>query len=174
MPDNITFKERQKIRHLWIWLAIISLAVTSLVFFYNVFVYNYIYFDHRSDYLYLLIPLIPFLIIILLLIARLDTDIDQSGIYYQFFPFHLKKRKIEWTAIERAYVRQYQPIKEYGGYGIRGLTKKNRAYNVSGKFGLQILFKNGNRLLIGTQKSIEMEEVIYILHEKTYMKNHRK
>lgn len=165
------FKERQKIRHLWLWLGMICMAGISLVFFYNVYFYDYIFIDKPSDYVYIIVPFIPFLIIILLQIARLDTQIDQTGIYYQFFPFHLKKRKIEWNSIERAYVRQYRPIKEFGGYGIRGFTKKNRAYNVSGKFGLQIILKNGNRLLIGTQKSIELEEVIYDLHEKTYLQN---
>ena len=172
MPETITFKESQKIRHLWIWLIIIGLAVASA--FYVIDVYSNGYTETISDYIFnIVLPAFPFLIIIFLLIIRLDTEVKQSGIYYRFYPFHLKMRKIEWNEIERAYVRQYQPIKEYGGYGIRGLSKKNRAYNISGKFGLQILFKNQNRLLIGTQKSIELEEVIYELHEKTFMQNNR-
>jgi len=172
MLESLSFKESQKIRHVWIWLALGALSIASLLFFYDIYFYSFT--ETTSDYIInIFLPSIPFLIIILLLIIRLETEVNQSGIYYQYFPFHLKKRKIEWSEIERAYVRQYRPIKEYGGYGIRGITKKNRAYSVSGKFGLQILFKNKNRLLIGTQKSIELEEVIYELHEKTYLQSHK-
>ena len=172
MSEIINFKESQKIRHFWIWLALIVLSAASLFFFYNIYYYSFT--ETTSDYVFnIFLPSLPFLIIILLLIIRLDTEVSQSGIYYQYFPFQLKRRKIEWSEIERAYVRQYHPIEEYGGYGIRGITKKNRAYFISGKFGLQILFKNRNRLLIGTQKSIELEEEIYELHEKTYLQNHK-
>jgi hypothetical protein len=36
-----------------------------------------------------------------------------------------------------------------------GLSAKGKAYNVSGNQGIQLVFKDGNSLLIGTQKPNE-------------------
>ena len=54
---------------------------------------------------------------------------------------------------------------QYGGWGIRGF-KSNRAYNVSGKIGLQLEFKNGDKLLVGTQNGQEMNDVLVHLFKK--------
>ena len=75
------------------------------------------------------------------------------------FPLHLKFRKYLWTEIETAEVRKYKPLLEYGGYGIRGFGK-NRALNISGNTGFQLVFKDGRKLLIGTQKGHEMIEML--------------
>jgi hypothetical protein len=53
----------------------------------------------------------------------------------------------------KCYVRKYNAIAEYGGWGWRlGLFGKGTAYNISGNEGLQLEFINGKKLLIGTQK----------------------
>ncbi|MBX2959059.1 MAG: hypothetical protein KF732_03800 [Flavobacteriales bacterium] len=59
------------------------------------------------------------------------------------------------------YVRQYSPLTEYGGWGIRlGLFGKGTAYNVSGNKGLQLEFTNNKKLLIGTNKPNELTETL--------------
>lgn len=60
---------------------------------------------------------------------------------------------------KRFFVREYKPILEYGGYGIR-YSFSGKAYNVRGKMGLQLKFKDGGKLLIGTQKMEEMEDIL--------------
>ena len=37
-------------------------------------------------------------------------------------------------------------------FGIKKIAKQNSAINVKGNIGLQLVFKNGNKLLIGTQR----------------------
>ena len=50
---------------------------------------------------------------------------------------------------------------EYGGWGVRySLTGKGRAFNVSGNIGLQLEFINGEKVLIGTQVSDKMRDVL--------------
>ena len=44
-----------------------------------------------------------------------------------------------------------------GGYGIRLWTKYGTVYNTSGKIGLAITLNNGDKFLIGTQKSDELK-----------------
>jgi len=98
-------------------------------------------------------------IFLLLLKARLNTTLGMSGIEFRFIPFHRRVHLISWTEVAKAYVRTYRPIVEFGGWGIRfGL--KGRAYNVSGKQGLQLVMKNGKKILFGTQKPNEIRSAL--------------
>jgi TATA-box binding protein (TBP) (component of TFIID and TFIIIB) len=48
---------------------------------------------------------------------------------------------------------------EYGGWGIK-YGRKGKAYNVSGNRGVQLVFKDGKQLLIGSQRAEELAEAI--------------
>ena len=95
---------------------------------------------------------------------KLITRIDEVGIHYRFFPFHFKTKQITWQEIEKAYVRIYDPIGDYGGWGLKGgfLWNKSKgiAINVSGDIGIQLELKTGKKILIGTQKKQEATSVI--------------
>lgn len=95
---------------------------------------------------------------------KLITRIDEVGIHYRFFPFHFKTKRITWPEIEKAYVRIYDPIGDYGGWGLKGgfLWNKSKgiAINVSGDIGIQLELKTGKKILIGTQKKQEATSVI--------------
>ncbi len=106
--------------------------------------------------------------IILILVAlfifklNLKTRIDEKGIHFQFYPIHFSYKLIAWNEISSCYVRQYNAIFEYGGWGFKnGFRKKiGRAYNTHGDIGLQIELKNGKKILIGTQKKSKIQRVI--------------
>lgn len=85
---------------------------------------------------------------------KLITRIDEQGVHYRFKPFHFKVQTIPWEDIDQIHVRKYSPILEYGGWGIR-FGRNGRAYNIRGNTGIQIVRKNGKRLLIGTQRPDE-------------------
>jgi hypothetical protein len=104
-------------------------------------------------------PLIIVLVVDWLLIkAKLYTEISSESIRYRFYPFIQRDKIIYWEEIEKAYVRKYKPIWEFGGWGIRlGFRGKGRAFNMKGNYGLQLEFKNGKNLLIGTQKPEEIK-----------------
>ncbi len=100
----------------------------------------------------------------LILLFKLTTRIDEKGIHYKFFPFHLKFKTVFWNDIENAYVRTYNAISEYGGWGIRGGTlwykAKGKAINISGNIGIQLELKDGKKLLIGTNKKEQAQDVL--------------
>lgn len=97
-------------------------------------------------------------IFLLFLYSKLYTEISSKWIAVRFFP--LQKLKVyTWDDLEKVYVRQYKPILEYGGWGLRGMGS-NRALNVSGNWGMQLVFKNGKKLLIGTKNPAEIENVL--------------
>jgi len=91
--------------------------------------------------------------------SKLETIIKADGVYVKFFPFHFSLKRYNWQMLQQVYVRKYYPLSEYGGWGLRwGIAGK--AYNISGKWGIQLITKNGKRLLIGTQRAEEARKVL--------------
>jgi hypothetical protein len=99
------------------------------------------------------------IIIIIFSFIKLKTIINSEGIMIQFFPFLLKSKFIPWSEVEQIYVKDYNPIYDYGGWGYR-IGKRGKAYNTKGSNGLQLILKNGSRLLIGTQKKFELINIV--------------
>lgn len=142
MKNGILFTEKQRFTQWWFWLII--LLVVAFAFYYEE--------STLERVVALIIPLFLF-------ILNLETEISQEGISVRFFPFHLKKKFFAWDEIAKAEVREYSPLLEYGGWGIRR-GRSGIAYNVKGKMGLQLVLKNGKKILIGTQKAEELKQIL--------------
>ena len=112
--------------------------------------------DNISRFTLIISSIILVGITFLLFRIKLVTRIREDGIYYRFFPFHLKEKSILKEDIKSFEVRKYKPIAEYGGWGVRKSIRRGSAYNVSGNMGLQLYLKSGRKLLIGTQKAGEI------------------
>ncbi len=91
-------------------------------------------------------------IIWLFLKMSLQVEIREGGLHYKFPPLLVKWKIIAKEEIESFIVRTYRPVSEFGGWGIKGSSRK-KAYNVSGNIGLELVLKNGRKVLFGTQKS---------------------
>lgn len=162
MVSNMIFIEKQKFRQWWVMLvllglnAIIVIAIFSQLIFEKPFGQN-----PMSNFGLILTAFFVLLFSAFIFIIRLETRIGAEGIHVCFFPFHLKFKKFSWDEISQCYVREYAPIGEFGGWGLRfGLFGQGNAWNVAGNKGLQIEFKNGKKLLIGTQKPELMAEAL--------------
>jgi hypothetical protein len=104
---------------------------------------------------------VPIAIAVLFMYIRFETEVRSDGLYVRYYPFHIHFKKIPPDDLSECYARQYRPIREFGGWGIRyGLFGKGKAYNVTGNMGVQLIFKDGKRLLIGSQKSDKLGEAI--------------
>lgn len=154
------FVEVQKFRQKWLWGVLIGICILLGVLKY------YVPSElNQQDNWVVLLPLI--LILILFFTIRMTTKINKEGIYVKFTPFHLSARFYRWDEIEKCYIREYHPIREYGGWGIRrNFSGDNKAFNVSGNKGLQLEFKNGNKLLIGTNNMDKLSKVLVDLNVK--------
>ncbi len=82
---------------------------------------------------------------------KLYTRMDAMGVHFRMRPFHFKEQTIAWEDIDQIHVRKYSPILEYGGWGMR-YGRNGKAFNVRGNYGIQIVKKNGKKVLIGTQR----------------------
>ena len=155
--NKILFQETQRFTQWWLWLL---LVVVSISIFRPIS--EAISNNQQLDSGQWVGVIILVIVILFILINRLETRIDEKGIYVKFFPAVPKFKFYPWEEISTTVVRKYSPLMEYGGWGLR-LGRNGKAYNVKGNKGLQIKFKDGNALLIGTQKSEELERVLYNL-----------
>lgn len=154
------FYEKQRFTQWWIWLLLTVLTVFSYYTCIQEVVYgNVIGSTGPSGNGAYIPPTIMSIITLLFVLFKLETKIDSEGIHVRFFPFHGKWRSYPWSHIKEATVREYRPLLEYGGWGLRGLGS-NRALNVSGKIGIQLTFQNGDKLLIGTQNGAMVQPII--------------
>ena len=155
------FTEKQKFNQWWIWL-IVALATVVCTWGLIQQVIFKIPFGTKpaSDELLIAVCMVPLVLIIMFQGLCLETKINEDGVYYRFKFFHGKPRQIKWEEIQKIYVREYKPVKEYGGWGIRGSFKNGKAFNVSGNIGIQLELTSGKKLLLGTQKQSEVETVL--------------
>ena len=159
-PVLPTYCETQRFRQLWIWtLVILPTVVTMLSLGWA------IYNTPSNNSILILITLIVGIslssIIYLIYIACLDTKVTVDGVHIKFRPFHRKWIQFPFETIQDAESCKYNPIRDYGGWGIRYGTKR-KAYNVSGNVGVLIRFYNGKFILIGSQNHLELSSTINI------------
>lgn len=67
--------------------------------------------------------------------------------------------RIPLKNVVRAFVRTYDPLREYGGWGIR-YGVGGRAFNMRGSEGVQLVLRSGQRVLIGSQRARELADAV--------------
>lgn len=151
-----SFTESQRFNQWWLWAIVIIVAIAP----------SYIAFSQwykgMLDWHYPVIGVfITLLIVIGFRLVCLMTTVNEKGISYHFFPFHLLPTRIGWDEIAKVYIREYTPD-EYGGRGVRYMIKRKSggACTVGGNMGLQIILKNGKKMLLGTRHPDEMSRTL--------------
>ena len=158
------FTEEQRFRQTWLIVMMLLCGLFSI----GIIINEYLKQTNTMSLveLFVIITIIS-MAAVLIFLLKLKTRIDEKGIHYKFFPFHLKFKTVHWQDISNIYTRKYDAISEYGGWGIKGsfFWKKNKsiAINVSGDIGIQLELNTGKKLLIGTKKQNDIESII-----KTY------
>ena len=144
MIDNDKiFYEIQQFRQKWIWtILLIVLFVLFLPIISGIV----------SILLGVILILTGFCFIWLFYSMKLITEIKGDSIHPKILPF--TTQIIPFSEIIKYEIRQYRPIIEYGGWGIR-FNKSGKAYTVSGNIGIQIQMSTGKGILIGTQQPNE-------------------
>ena len=156
MNKEILFSEKQKFKQWWIWLILLGLNGICLFGVFTQIIGGQQFVDQpMSNTGLLIITALTLLLTLFFFNLHLDTIIKRDEIYVRFFPYHFKFKHYTWDTLTTSYVRQYSPLSEYGGWGLRF-----GAFNVSGNKGLQLKFTNNKKLLIGTNKPDELIEVL--------------
>lgn len=148
--DTIHFAERQKF-NAW-WVSILNVFLLLLVGY-----TCYELLAMGAGWTAYLAPMGLLLLIIGTASVTLRTQISDSEIVVGFSP--LLRKRIARQTIAAAYVRTYDPILEYGGWGWRR-GPNGTAFNTMGNRGLQLELKSGQRILVGTQQPVLLQQVM--------------
>jgi hypothetical protein len=146
------FTERQRFTQPWLWVVLalttILLLGLSVIFFWRV----------RIPAAAAALGCVTLAVIAMngfYLAAGLSVRVDADGVHVRFPPFI--RRTFRAESIAGCESETYDPIGEFGGWGIRGTPARwGWAYNVRGNRGARITFHNGYRLLIGSQRAEEL------------------
>ncbi len=87
-------------------------------------------------------------------IVRLVTEVRPGTLSIRLIPF--RGRVISTQDIRSADSREYSPMREFGGWGIRLAVDGGKAYNAYGNVGVQLVLTDGKRVLVGTQRAEEL------------------
>lgn len=159
--SKIYFQEEQHQNWLiWIILLLVNLIFTTGLI--RQVGYNEQFGDKPMSDLALILTTIAVLLfsVVLSFFTKLQTFINAEGIYVRYFPFQFRYKFIDWSVIDKVYIRKYKPLVEFGGWGIRKRGLRKTAYIMKGKIGLQLELSNGKKLLIGTQHPESLESTL--------------
>jgi len=156
--NSLIFCEKQKFSRLVRWLFILGPVVYVLIL---LSIVGKEWTQPLQTIVAVVGLTITILATVLLWISKLETQVRSDGLYVRFFPFHINFKKFAFEYISEYYAREYSPILEYGGWGIRfGMFGAGKAYNARGNKGVQLVLKNSKKLLIGSQKPQELVAAI--------------
>ena len=144
---NLVFYEEQKFTQLWLWITILAI--------FGFLLYSSRIWREEFVFAAAVPTLVYGFIIWLLAAARMVTEVRPDGVTVSARPFRRLRRTIPFDQITSCEARDYRPIREYGGWGIR-IGRGGKAYNMSGSRGVQLVLTSGERVLIGSQKADEL------------------
>lgn len=161
----IRFKEEQQFRQRWLWALLvppmlIAPAAVGYSLFQQAFAGKRVEESTAALVMtFVGVLLLNLLILALMWFAKLTITVAHDGVHIRFRPFHRADRTIAFDEISDVKMRNYAPVMEYGGWGIKG-SSENRAYNVMGNQGVQLVLADSRRVLLGSQRPAELENAI--------------
>lgn len=103
-------------------------------------------------------PVVVVLVASLISLSHLDVEVTENGVSIAFR--HLwPTRRILFRDIVAVEVRRYNPLLEYGGWGVR-LGPKGWGYMTTGNEGVQLRLQKGLPVLIGSSRPQELAAAI--------------
>ena len=176
MKEELVYHECQRFRQ-W-WFIVLMVCVDSLFIFGCIFQIGFgksFGNNPLSDLMLSMITVFMLLLSASFFFIRLDTVVNEDGVYERFFPFQLRFKFTHWDHISDASVRKINLISDMGlvrfkvlnigNAGIRyGIGKKS--YTIAGNKALKLTLINNKKIYIGTQRPDELSEFLEKLDAK--------
>jgi hypothetical protein len=138
---TINFYEQQQFRQKWTYLIYVLLIALLGLFVYadmEQIILGKSFGDKpASNFVLILLPLLMLVTLLLFYLTKLETRVDEEGIFYKWTPFNKKYKKISWSDINKIEIIKYSFV----GYGWR-LTQYGTVFNVKRQNGAADNFKN--------------------------------
>ncbi|MBN3036258.1 MAG: hypothetical protein JW861_11790 [Bacteroidales bacterium] len=85
--------------------------------------------------------------------SRLIVSVRSDGIWFRYPPIISKEKHLPRDTIASYEIRKYHAQREYGGRGIKQRRfRYGKAYTIAGNIGLQLILKDGKKILFGTRR----------------------
>ena len=159
--QDVGFHEVQWMRRVWwVMLLIAGVTVMAWVSFVQQIVLGQPFGSNPGpDWsVWLLWLLIGIGFPVFFCIMRLTVEVRADHVYIRYFP--MMRRSIPLAEIEGVEARRFNPIGEYGGWGIKGWYLGKTSYTVGGFHGAELTLKGGRRVMIGSRRSEDLAAAI--------------
>ncbi len=165
---GVLYQEQQRFRRRWLWATVLlMMAVPAFLASSGAFQEKVLGlgppgrpFDrHVLGAILVGVAITGVAVIWVGLTGRLTTEVHHGFVLVRFSPLMRKPQRIDLIEVARHEAVTYSPLRDYGGWGIRGF-KRNRAYNIAGDRGVKLYFLDGRRLLIGSQRADALSDAI--------------
>lgn len=154
------YHEKQSFRQVW-WVMLLLFGVAVLMWwgFIQQIVFGRPWGTNPAPdwMMWLLLLLIGIGFPILFWNMCLIIEVHSDHMQLRYTPFY--QRSIQWSEINSISALAYTPIRQYGGWGIRG-SGRRRAYSIKGNQGVELILEDGSSVLIGSQESQELAVAI--------------
>ena len=160
------FREEQGFRSAWLRPVLLGISALLIVLFgwglYQQIILHQPWGDRpMSDtglvVLSIVMFALPFALPFFFLRSKLVVTVDREVVRVSLVPF--ARRSVPITEIAQAQPRKCNPLREFGGVGVRW-TPNGWAYLVAGDMGVQLLLVNGKRIFVGSQRPDELAAAI--------------
>ncbi|MGB9939394.1 DUF6141 family protein [Methanosarcina sp.] len=164
MNAPVLFREVQKMNQMWVWLIVAIPIIISWYGAYQQLLLGKPFGNNPApDWMILLYFLIfGILFPIFFYSIKLVTEVRKDGLSVRFYPFHLSFKTFPFETVRNYEVRTYNPLRDYGGWGIR-YGPKGKAYTTAGNRGVLFEFADGKKikkLMIGSQIPEKFAEAV--------------
>lgn len=162
---DVLFQEQQRFANKFFWTVILLLTSLFIYAFIQQVIFHHP-FGRKPMTTRGLISALFFLLFINILFFnfKLKTMITKEAIIIRLSPFHIFPKKFEWNQVYEIVVREYNPRTEYSGWGLRGFKSINflqsKTRNTKKKWAIELIFHNGQNLMIGTHHPDEAQRAI--------------
>ncbi|HEY7032006.1 MAG TPA: DUF6141 family protein [Thermomicrobiales bacterium] len=158
--NDVIFREEQRLRQWWILLIALALAVLGWAAFVEQIVRNRPFGNNPApDWAVWLIWLaLGIGAPAFFLLARMVVEVRLDRVTIRWIP--ITTREIRLADVTGVEVRTYRALREYGGWGIKGWSRRRTAYSVSGNRGVELELSDGRHVLIGSNRADELAAVV--------------
>jgi hypothetical protein len=165
LRENVYYREVQRFRQKWLWAIVIAIDTLLVATFSYDFCQRIVLGKTVSEpvstaeawIIWILFGIILPLLLTSLSLTKLVVEVKEQGLSIRFFPF--VHRRIPYQDITSYEACQFSPIWDFGGWGIRWIPG-GWAYTVSGNRGVKLRLTGNKHLIIGSQHSEKLVEVI--------------
>lgn len=101
---------------------------------------------------------LPVLLTVFILHMTTEATPDVLTVWYGWVPLY--RRTVTIAEVRSCHVVEYRPLAEHGGWGVRCGPDGERVLTARGDRGVRLVFADGGKLLIGSQRAEELCETL--------------